>query len=267
MATGAYSVLIRTFNCERTLADTLECLRKQTVAPSEYIFVDSGSTDGTLRLLPAGAVLEHYAETEFNYSQALNQGIAHVSHSYVLTISSHTVLMDPTAVEYALRLLENDERLGGAYFSSEDSADREYRLIDKDSFDGFNGLWNTCSIVRVDLLRKRGFRPEVFAAEDQEWASWLFSHEGKAVARILGCGMRVNNPRKDSLQKRLNEYVAIAYYANRKLLGMRNVLRIARKALAGASDPDPLGRRFHLILFLRLANCWVARPRARSRYF
>jgi glycosyltransferase involved in cell wall biosynthesis len=267
-----YSTVIRTFNSEKTLAITLDSLKRQTLAPSEYIFVDSGSTDGTLDLLPADSVIHNFVGAEFNYAEALNQGISYVSTAYVLIISSHTALGVDKSIEFALDLLRLNENIGAAYFDTYkqgvDCGALRYELIDESNFDGFCGLSNSCSIIKVPLLRKRGFRPEVFTAEDQEWAKWLFLSEKKAVARISGSGALYNNPRKESLRKRLNEYVSVAYYTNRDLLGCHN---IAKLALCIFKQPEPRPwlrlRLFHLVLCFRLIACHFVKPTSKSRYF
>src|SRR5262245_44993042 len=205
-----YSALVRTLNSEKTLPATLECLANQTIAPSEYVFVDSGSTDRTLNVLPHGSKIHKFVGHEFNHAAALNQGICHVSTSYVLIISSHTLLIKRDAVKFALDILEAHGRIGAAYFVN-NFGPLQYTVVDESCFNGWNGLWSTCALIRVDLLRRRGFRPEVFTAEDQEWASWLFSH-GKATARISGAGNVNISPSGHYLKKYRNEYVSIAYF-------------------------------------------------------
>ena len=138
----AYSMLMRTFNSERILPVTLNLLEKQTISPIEHIFVDSGSTDRTLSILPGGSKIHRYVGSEFNYSNALNQGLEYISTDYVLIISSHTSLCRFDAVEFALTLLTSDERIGAAYFDPEASGELRYELINRSNFDGFNGLWN-----------------------------------------------------------------------------------------------------------------------------
>ena len=105
-----YSALIRTFNSERTIPETLSSLRRQTIQPVQYIFVDSGSNDKTLLLIPENSVVHHFVGNEFNYSEALNQGLEYVSVDFVLIISSHTSLLNPKAVEYALEVLRSNEK-------------------------------------------------------------------------------------------------------------------------------------------------------------
>jgi glycosyltransferase involved in cell wall biosynthesis len=264
---STYSVLIRTFNCESTLPTTLKSLQSQTVSPTEYVFVDSGSDDGTLDLVPPGSKTHGFVGSEFNYSDALNQGVAHVSTEFVLIISSHTSLGNDDAIAFGLALLRSREEIGAVSFCHEKSEALDYTLIDKDNFDGFNGLWNTCALIRVSLLRRRGFRREVFAAEDQEWANWLFCCEDKKTARISGAGMVNGNPRKASIKKRLNEYVAVAYFSNRKLLGITNICRVAYMAMKFDAQLQIEDRVFHVLLFFHLVACRVRPPRYRSRYF
>jgi glycosyltransferase involved in cell wall biosynthesis len=267
----SYSVVIRTFNSEKVLPLTLEELGKQTVPPSEYIFVDSGSTDGTLSLFPRGSIIHRYVGSEFNYADALNQGLALVSSDYVLILSSHTTLCRPDAIEYALGLFMADERIGAAYFDNEATGELRYTRIDKINFDGFNGLWNPCSLIRMPLLRCRAFRPEVFASEDTEWAKWLIFSEGKVTAQISGAGMdnytRNIHLGKHALFKRLNEWVAIAYFVNRKLLAWPYLARVAYRVIKPVPRFMLSERFFNLLLLWRLLGCLFAPPKYKSRYF
>lgn len=268
MTKPKYSVLIRTLNSERTLPNTLECLANQTVLPAQYVFVDSGSTDRTMSLFPKDAVTHKYVGREFNYSEALNQGLEHVSAEYVFIVSSHTLLIKRAAVEYALSLLETNADLGAAYFSYEvDGGPLTSVSIDKTNFDGQNGLWNWCSLIRMDILKHRKFRPEVFAAEDQEWASWLFNKEGKSIARILNAGAINNNFRGRSFRKLRNDYVAVAYYSKRELLSASNILRVFSSIISPRDGLRPRHRWSQLILGFRLLGCRFSEPVAKSRYF
>jgi glycosyltransferase involved in cell wall biosynthesis len=265
-----YTALIRTFNSERTLPATLTSLFNQSRPPNRFVFVDSGSTDGTLQHIPPGSQVHHYGGVEFNYAEALNQGLKLVSTEYVLIISSHTRLLNPGAIEYGLKLLRNSREVGAAYCSLDQAPALTHRVIDKAEFDGFNGLFSTCGLVRMELLRERAFRPEVFTAEDQEWSKWLIFTKGMVTARIAGAGTSYENPRGNSIRKRLNEYVAVAYYTNPKLLSCYDILRIATHVVRpkfnqpGNSLRD---RLFYFLLIFRLVKCRFSKPQESSRYF
>lgn len=267
MSLPSCSVLIRTFNSERTLPETLASLRAHSVMPSEWVFVDSGSTDGTLGQIPNGATLHHYTGREFNYSSSLNQGLERVRSEFVLIISSHTTLENPDAVAYALELLRAEPAFGAAYFLAGECGELRHERITRATFDGFNGIWNTCALVRMSLWRTRPFRAEVFIAEDQEWSRWLLEEQGGTIARISGGGMRCANPRLDSPVKRLNEYVAVAWFANRQLLTWGNIGRQLWLALRLGTSGREYGRRFYLRLAIRLAACHVRPPKYQSRYY
>lgn len=262
-----YSVLLRTFNSESTLPGTLDCLKQQWNPPKQYIVVDSGSTDRTLDCLPAGSRVHHYVGEEFNYAEALNQGLRLVSTDYVLIISSHTELKNIRAMNYALDLLKSNPAIGAAYFCGDNTGSLRHELIGRNNFTGFNGLFNTCAVIKVELLQKRQFRPEVFTSEDQEWAGWLFAAENKVTARISGAGMAVQNPRKDSLQKNVNEYVSVACFTNRKLLEWSHIVSLLKRAITLGTGLGAAKRKFYLLLSAHLMVCRYFKPRRKSRYF
>ncbi|MFO1128786.1 MAG: glycosyltransferase family A protein [Rhodospirillales bacterium] len=267
MSAPSYSVLIRTFNSAKTLPRTLESLQAQSVPPAAYIFVDSGSTDETLLNLPANSIVHRYVGEEFNYADAINQGLPHVKTKYVSIVSSHTTLSVPHGMEYALMLLEQEEKMGAAYLVPDFPGPIRYEVIDRKTFNGFNGLSNSCSIIKYHLLQKRIFRREIFSAEDQEWAAWLLETEGLCTARISGA-MGNNNPRRYSIRKRVNDHVCIAYYVKRNLLEWKYLAHLMGKVVY---SPGPRGgmreRCFSALLIARLLSCRIMEPRGKSRYF
>lgn len=264
---GGYSALIRTFNSERTLPATLSCLARQQEPPSGLVVIDSGSTDGTLAALPEWARARKYRGEQFNYSEALNQGIEQVDSEFVLIISSHTSLQNPQALRYALELLRTDDRLGAICFIPVNDHTLSHELIGRTEFTGFNGLANTCALYRTALLRERPFRPEVLAAEDQEWTRWLLVERQKQIARISGAGLVYANPRKESFRKRLNEYVSIAYYCNQELLRPQQMLRLLGGAANFRRKYGVRERIYYLVLVLFLLRCRLGPPQLASKYF
>lgn len=265
MDPARYSVLIRTFNSHATLPATIASLTAQSWPPGGYVFVDSGSTDGTLDVVPPGSTIHHYIGRAFSYAASLNQGIAYLETEFALIISSHTVLENTEAIAYALNLLTEDEAVGAAYFCLEDEGCLSHLLIDRKNFTGFNGVWNTCAVVRTALLKKRAFRPEVFSAEDQEWSAWLFDVEGKSVARISGGGMGYMNPRKHPLRKRLNENIAVALYVKPEMLGFAYLARVGYRVIRPVSGLKE--RVFNARLLFSLISYRFFEPRLTSRYY
>jgi glycosyltransferase involved in cell wall biosynthesis len=268
LSNPAYSAIIRTFNSAKTLPDTLSFLESQSIPPSQYIVVDSGSTDNTVDLLPDNSILHIFDGPVFNYADAINQGIRYVSTEYVMIVSSHTILENSGGVEYGLDLLRNYENIGAVYFDKNEAENIYHTIVDRYNFNGFNGLWNTCSIIKTKLLKSRSFNCELFSAEDQEWAKWLFYCEGKAVARISGAGMDNSaNVNGSNLQKILNENVAIAYFIKRDLLGLPNLARVGFRVVKPTRTLGLDYRLFNLLLLFRLLRCHLVKPKYRSKYF
>jgi glycosyltransferase involved in cell wall biosynthesis len=261
-----YAVLIRTFNSAQTLPASVASLKAQSKPPTEWVFVDSGSNDATATLVPKGSKWHPYSAKEFNFSKALNEGLAFVREPLVLIISSHTRLAHPGAIAYGIELLRKEAGLGGVYFSDDQPGPLRHERIDRTSFNGFNGLWNTCSLVRMSLLRERPFREEVFSAEDQEWSSWLINEHGGHLARITGGERHCDNPHTKKPLKFLNEYVSIAFFANRRLMSWSNIAQQIWLA-AGPARARARGRRFYLQLAWRLTMCHFRQPRYQSKYF
>lgn len=264
MNADSYMALIRTFNSEATLPATLSSLAAQTVPPHHHVVVDSGSTDASLQCLPVNATVHRFTGERFNYSEALNQGLDRINTRYVLIISSHTEILNIDAMEYALRLLAEDEHLGAAYFCDEFPGSLGNFQVDDRNFNGFNGIWNNCAVIKTALLQTRRFRPEVFSAEDQEWSKWLVEERKLAIACISGARTRNNNPLRFCRKKRMKEYLAIAFFVDSGLRRWSNIARIGLGALLPTRRIAMADRYFRLCLSCRLLAGRVLGLRAGS---
>lgn len=80
----AFSIVTCTWNSAATLPDTLASLRAQTCRNVEHIFVDGGSSDGTLALLDAfGGTKRILHGVRGGISHAMNVGVRHASGAVV----------------------------------------------------------------------------------------------------------------------------------------------------------------------------------------
>lgn len=247
-----YTALIRTFNSEKTIGDTIRSLEAQSFPPTEYVIVDSGSTDSTLSLIPPNSTVINYVGSKFNYSSAINQGIELVTTDQVLIISSHTQIQHPSALQYALKRMEANLGIGAAYFCNEQSAQPAGTEVNAATFDGHNGIWNTSSLIRTDLVRLRPFRPEVFSAEDQEWSRWLLEKTPFTILRISGAGFKYERPDGYPTTKRLDEHEAIAMFVNPGRITPAFLLRVGCRVVRPISSFE--ARWFNFLLFMRLVR-------------
>jgi glycosyltransferase involved in cell wall biosynthesis len=262
----AYTALIRTHRCDALLERTVQSLREQGIAPREIVFVDSSRDPAcTAALRALGGRIVAYPDGPFNFSKALNLGVAAASQPWVLLISSHVVLAHPSMIETGWAEAEAAGAQGLYWIASLDGR-LALQCIAADAFDGHNGLSNACALLPATLMRERPFREEVFAAEDQEWAAWFFrTHRGRML-RITHPALKYLNPNANELKK-INEEIAIAYYAyprNRRL--DRILLRCARGLLAlWRRRPRAAHMHWEIAKGLFMAN--FRRPSRASRYF
>lgn len=91
------SIIIRTLNEERHLAEVLTRIREQDYPQSlvEVIMVDSGSTDRTLAIAVAhGCRVLHLRREEFSFGRSLNVGCGVASGQFLVFVSGHCVPVD-----------------------------------------------------------------------------------------------------------------------------------------------------------------------------
>ncbi len=103
------SVIIPAYNCERFLAETLDCLLNQTLKDIQIVIVNDGSTDGTAEVIESYAnkypfILPVYQENA-GVSAARNNGIEKAEGEYLLFLDSDDVL-SPDALENICQKLD-----------------------------------------------------------------------------------------------------------------------------------------------------------------
>jgi glycosyltransferase involved in cell wall biosynthesis len=98
-------ILIRFANSATTLPDVLAALQGQTLQPDVILGVDSGSSDGSDKLIRnAGGQVIQWSQ-RYEHSKVLNFGVKHLKTDLVLALSSHTVLEDPATLSRMVEAL------------------------------------------------------------------------------------------------------------------------------------------------------------------
>lgn len=84
-----FSIVTCTWNSAATLPDTLASVQRQTCQDYEHIFVDGGSTDGTLEMIAAYPGRKRVLrDVGGGVSRAMNQGIEAATGDYVAHLHS-----------------------------------------------------------------------------------------------------------------------------------------------------------------------------------
>lgn len=181
---AAASVIVRTWNSERTLERSIASVRAQTVE-AEVLVVDSGSSDGTLALaerladrvlcVPGGG---------FSFGGALNAGAAAASAQAHVALSSHCALPHRTWVEVALANLAEPEVVATCS-ADVDAVGAPLRQAVRAFHDQlvahpFWGFTNHASAWSARVWQQHPFDERLPACEDREW-SWRATRPDLAV--------------------------------------------------------------------------------------
>lgn len=260
----SYDILIRTFNSQRTISDVLLSIERLEWQPSSVVVVDSGSTDETVQICKDHKCRVYMYEGDvFNYSKALNQGLAHVSAPYLLILSSHAVILFAELTELMMKAIKQTKSKV-AYINPTVSK-FAITVNSINNFSGFNGISNQCALYETEIAKKYGFLEKMPTAEDAYFSLQLFK-DGYTTTEICGEFFASRNFRF-SLKKVRNEYVAISYYVYRDALAYKSIAHIARKAICAVIRLKYRIAIHNAILALRLIRAkWIA-PSFSSKYF
>jgi glycosyltransferase involved in cell wall biosynthesis len=262
-----YTAIIRTYRSFPLVEDAIRALRQQSLPPAEVIVVDSGSPeDECTRLRALGDRFIAYPDEPFNFSKALNIGVAEVSTPFCLMLSSHYVIDDPQLIARCLADCEHHK--AQAFFVTNACASGIHKVdvMSAGNFNGANGFSNTCGMVPTEAVKRRPFREDVFSCEDQEWAAWYLRDEAQLILKVSSPGIRYLNPRMN-LTKTLNEELAIACFIDRSRLSPTNVAKWAARSLVSVAKGDWPRARFKLALAHELWKARHSPPQKLSRYF
>ncbi len=111
METPLVSVIVPNYNYAASLGLCLRAIQAQTYRPVELIMVDDGSTDGSVEIALSLGVKVLFTPHNLGCAGARNIGIAHASGEICFFVDSDVALA-PEAVAHAVRLLQEDPRLG-----------------------------------------------------------------------------------------------------------------------------------------------------------
>ncbi len=201
MKKGLISVVIPCFNCEKYLDDTVKCLNEQTYKNFEAIFVNDGSTDGTLNklndLCKNSKQYKVFSKENGGASSARNFGLSKAEGEFVLFYDSDDLLA-PNHLETLAKEIANFDCLVTSSITIDDNT----RYDDVKKIETFNktevfegadelvaqmiitkkfitGFWN--KLLRASILKEFKTYPNVFTenvhyAEDALFGVEYFLH-------------------------------------------------------------------------------------------
>ena len=250
MSPRPISVIVRAKDKVETIGATLESVRRQSVE-AEIIVVDSGSTDGTLRVAERWAdLIVEIAPEEFTYGGALNTGAAAASAPVHAALSAHCVLESETWLEDSLGKYERADVAATAAGFNTPTGDplrgTRFQTIEDVALNPIWGFSNHASTWRADVWREFPFREDLGACEDKEW-SWRVVAAGWTIAYAPELQVPMGHRRTAGLRP-LTERVARETEAMVSLgavgpLSTRNALRAWWSSFPSASRVPTVLRR------------------------
>lgn len=194
MSARPISVVIRAKDEAASIGRTLELLERQTVRP-EVVVVDSGSTDGSTDIVRAhDAKLVQIPATSFTFGGALNTGAEHATAEVVVALSAHAFPKDDGWLQRMLdAMADPDVACASGQSAAPDGAPLDHDVVQDLALARAYPLWGYSShagAFRRSLWTQRGFRTDMTASEDKEWA-WHWLERGHKV--VLGPGLTVEH--------------------------------------------------------------------------
>ncbi len=185
------SIIVRTLNEERHLANLLRALEEQEYKDFEVIVVDSGSTDRTLEIAEQ---FKHkiikIEKRDFTFGYSLNVGCNESVGKYLVFVSAHVLPVDKQWLSNLIMLLKNEnvamvygKQMGNhlSKFSERVDFARLFNDSSRNSRVPINYANNANSAVKRSLWSERRFDEYLFGLEDIEWARHM-AQKGFSIA-------------------------------------------------------------------------------------
>ena len=109
------SVIIPSYNCEKYIRETIDCILAQTHKNIEVIVVDDGSTDNTQDIVASyGEPVRLIKQSNARVCAARNRGIQEANGEYIC-LMDHDDYWFPEKIARQIEILETSPEIGGVF--------------------------------------------------------------------------------------------------------------------------------------------------------
>jgi glycosyltransferase involved in cell wall biosynthesis len=261
MPTPAVTVLMPVYNAERFVAQTVDTLLAQTFNDFEFVIINDGSTDGSLKILQDYARrdprIRLISRPNTGYVAALNEGLGLAGAELIARIDADD-LADPRRLELQVARMRAEPELvalgSNALAIDEDgnllgdySVPLTHEEIEAEHLRGSSSIHHPAVMLRTDAVRRvGGYRRELMPCEDFDL--WL---------RLGEVGRVANLPEK-LLTKRLFVGSAVATNLEKQEKLVKHILAETwqRRRLGGVPQMPPRRLRDKVDLYRQWG--WMA---------
>ena len=186
------SIVIRAYNEEKHIRRLLEGIRQQTIKDVEIVLVDSGSTDGTVRIAESfDARIVRIPSAEFTFGRSLNLGMQAARGEFIVIASAHVYPVYPDWLESLLRPFEDDKiaLTYGKQRGPETAKFSEQQIYHQWYPDAGKPRQETAfcnnanAAIRKSLWEMNPYDETLTGLEDLAWAKWA-KEQGYAITYV-----------------------------------------------------------------------------------
>jgi glycosyltransferase involved in cell wall biosynthesis len=229
------SIITINFNNHAGLRQTIQSVAKQTSGDFEYIVIDGGSNDGSIKLLEENSSKITYwvSEPDRGIYHAMNKGIAKATGEYCLFLNSGDCLAENSTIEKLCMELSGEDIIYGNWYKSFPNGKTEPETFPDQItfyFLAFHySLPHQATVIRRDLFDKIGSYDEGLKMVS-DWKFFLdaifkyhcsYRHIDLFIAHYDKTGFS-SDPKNNELQQRERTKVLETEFKN--LLYLRHEL-------------------------------------------
>jgi len=189
------SVVIPTYNSEKTLAKCLESIKNQTYKNVEVIIVDKNSTDRTVEIAKQFDCKVYIINAK-ERSEQVNYGVRKAKGKYIYRVDSDFIV-EPKVIEEAVRRCENESYAAICVHNTSDPTVSFWSKVRKFERDCYK---NDELNVAARFFKKEvfeaigGFNESLVAGEDYDFHNRLLE-KGIKVGRIQAQEIHIGEPK------------------------------------------------------------------------
>ena len=238
------SIVIRTLNEERYLADLLTGIQNQeSEFNHEVVLIDSGSTDKTLSIAEEyGCRILHISRDEFSFGRSLNRACDAAFGKFLVFVSGHCIPYNEHWLQNIVQPLNTGtiqycygRQLGGphTYWSESQIFSKYFPESSSLPQEGFY-CNNANSAILTDVWKRYKFDEELTGLEDMHLAKSLVAEGGSVGYASESCVYHLHHEKWSQVQRRFErEALALQEITPSIILRRRDVIRYFLRAVIG----------------------------------